>query len=277
MLEILLGSPKEAKLIYSIFRTMCRGNETELQIVNQQSIKISPEIWDVTIEKLVIPGLIQFIINHKEHQIMGRIIKDFYFFLEEEEQQQIIHIAQSIIEGERTDIPRVDPFFPRDVILRDALEGFLKPDLYFSFTSFQQFRLHKYIARIQEYVEVAIEEYKLEQEYQSFIQSLRDYLITRNAVIDKLSIVHDHKNFFVYKAKQVMPENELVTYIDKTFVHQHPMYIDSKLLGPIVSIAPKQIFLYTNDPFDGMVQTIQNIFQERVSLQKRNEFQTELH
>jgi putative sporulation protein YtxC len=274
MLEILFGSPKEAKTIYSIFHSICKGFESELQLLNQQCIKISPKTWDISLEQLVIPGLVQFIIDHKEHQIMLTIIEENYYFLEAEEQQQIIHIAQSIIEGERTEIPRVQKFSPRDDILKEALEQFLRPDLYFSFTSFQKFRLHEYTARLRVYVEVAIEEYKLEQEYQNFIQSLRDYLTDRDSVIEIISIVHDN-GYFVYNAnKEELTNTELKTYIDQTFVYQHPMYIDSHLLAPIVSMAPDWISLYTNDPFDGMVQTIQNIFQERVSIHSLNDFQS---
>jgi putative sporulation protein YtxC len=274
MLEILFGSPKEAKTIYSIFRSMCKGLESELQLLNQRCIKISPKTWDISLEQLVIPGLVQFIIEHKELQCMLTIIEENYFFLDEEEQQQIIHIAHSIIEGERMDIPRVQNFSSRDVILREALEQFLRPDLFFSFTSFQKFRLHEYTARLREYVEVAIEEYKLEQEYQNFIQSLRDYLTKKESKMERISIVHDH-GYFVYNTdKQELTEQELITFIDKSFVYQHPMYIDSHLLAPIVSIAPDLLALYTNDPFDGMIQTIQNIFQERVIIHSLSDFQS---
>lgn len=44
------------------------------------------------------------------------------------------------------------------------------------------------------------------------------------------------------------------------------MYIDSHLLAPLVSIAPEKIDLYTEDREHAMVQTIQNIFQERVRI-----------
>ncbi|KKI91757.1 hypothetical protein WQ54_13045 [Bacillus sp. SA1-12] len=272
MLEILFGSPKEANVIFSIFRTLCKDFDTDLQMINQQCIKITPKKWDISLENLVIPGLVQFILDHKEQQMMLMILKEHYFFLEEEEQQQIIHIAQSIIEGERKDIPGVQSFFPRYVILRDALQEFLRPDLYFTFSSFQKFRLHEYTARLREYVETAIEEYKLEQEYQNFIQSLRDYLINRDSKLELLSIVQDTE-YAVYNSEDLkVTEDELEAYIDQTFVSQHPMYIDTKLLAPIVSIAPKRISFYTNNPFDGMVQTIQNIFQERVTVHRLSDF-----
>jgi putative sporulation protein YtxC len=272
MLEILFGSPKEAETIYAIFRSMCKEIDSELQLINQQCVKISPKTWDISIEELVIPGIVRFIVDHKEHMIMLTIIKEIYYFQDEEEQQQILHIAQSIIEGERTDIPRLQHLLSRDVILKNALEQFLRPNLYFSFTSFQKFRLQEYMVRLREYVEAAIEEYKLEQEYQNFIQSLRDYLTAKDSVIGRISIVHDNGYFVYYPNNRKVTDLELKNYIDHSFVNQHPMYIDNQLLGPIVSIAPNLISLYTNDPFDGMVQTIQNIFQEKVIIHSLDEF-----
>ena len=279
MLEIFFGSPKEAKTIYSIFLSMCKGLDSELQLLNQRSIKINPKTWDISLEQIIIPGLVQFIIEYKERQILVAIIKEKYYFLVEEEQQQIIHIAQSIIEGERKNLPRAQKLAPRDDILRTAFEQFLRPDLHFSFTSFQKFRLHEYREKLREYVEVAIEEYKLEQEYQSFIQSLRDYLAMKKCVVEWILIVHEHnKGYYIFKRnKQKIPEHELKKYIDNDFVDQHPMEIDSDLLAPIVSMAPNRISLYTNDPFDGMVQTIQNIFQERVDIHSYHEFSLDVN
>ncbi|MFD2213705.1 putative sporulation protein YtxC [Metabacillus endolithicus] len=266
MLEILFGSPKEARAIYSIFHSIHDKFHSELQLVNNQSIKLNPKSWDITVKQLVIPGLIQFIINHKEHLIMLKMIKENYYFSEEEEQQQIIHIAHSIMEGQREEIPRVQEISSREQMISDALEQFLRPDLYFSFSSFQKFRLHKYIDSLREYVEIAIEEYKMEQEYQSFVQSLRDYLAKKESKLSKLQIVFDQECLVYDQDKQLMTEHQLKKYIDKDFVYQHPMYIDKQLLAPLVSIAPDWLMLYTNNSFEGMVQTIQNIFEERVTI-----------
>ena len=272
MLEILFSSPKEARTIYAIFRSIRKEFLSELQLINDELIKISPKSWDVSLEQIVIPGFIQFILEYKEHQFMLSILKEEYYFVEEIEQQQILQIANSIIEGERTDIPRIQGLCPRDEVLKETLGMFLKPELNFSFASFQKFRLHQYIARLREYVEVAIEEYKLEQEYQSFIQSLRDYQCEQKSKLERISIVHK-EGYGVYDDnKQHLSDDQLTAYVDQGFIYQHPMYIDSNLLAPLVSIAPKEIFVYTNDSLDGMIQTIQNIFQEKVRIHSLAEF-----
>ena len=272
MLEILFGSPKEARTMYSIFRSISDTFLSELQLVNHQCIKITPKSWDISLEQLIIPGLIQFIIGHKEHHLIVNMLKELYYFSDDEEQQQILHIMHSILEGERKEIPKVQKLTPREHLVREALEEFLRPDLYFSFSSFQKFRLQKYFHSLREYVEIAIEEYKMEQEYQNFIQSLREYLCQNECKMTVVHLVYDQEYIIYNENKCLIPEDDLKKLIDKDFVYKHPMYIDTKLLAPLVSMVPLKISLYTNDSLDGMIQTIQNIFEERVTIYRLEEF-----
>ncbi|MFC0270254.1 putative sporulation protein YtxC [Metabacillus herbersteinensis] len=266
MLEILFESPREAETMVSIFRSKSKGNDSEIRLLYSNGVQICQKKWSNVIEQAVIPSLVHYILEYKEHQIMLSIIRENYYFIEHEEQQQILHIAQSIIEGERKEIPRVNQFQPREEFILEALRQFLTPPLSFTFQSFLQFRLQHYVKRLREYVEVAIEEYKLEQEYQTFIQSLRDYITDRESKIDTLTIHHQERFILYDEQLNEISELDIKNYIDRTFIYKHPMYIDSNLLAPIVSIAPKMIHLYSNDPDHGMIQTIQNIFQERVKI-----------
>ncbi|MBU7593808.1 putative sporulation protein YtxC [Metabacillus halosaccharovorans] len=272
MLEILFGSPKEARTMYSIFRSISETALSELQLVNNQCIKITPKSWDITLEQFVIPGLTQFIICHKEQHLIMNMLKELYYFSDEEEQQQILHITQSIIEGEREEIPNVQKLAPREHFVKEALEEFLRPDLYFTYSSFQKFRLQKYLSSLRDYVEIAIEEYKMEQEYQNFIQSLREYLCENESKIPRVHLVYDKEYVIYNENKCLISDEDLKTLIDKEFVYKHPMYIDTKLLAPLVSMVPVKIYLYANDYLDGMIQTILNIFEERVTIHRLEDF-----
>ncbi|XQY90947.1 putative sporulation protein YtxC [Metabacillus sp. HB246100] len=273
MLEILFTSPKEARTIYSIFRKNRIENKSELQLLNDEVITINPTLWDVAVEKMIIPGFVQFICEHKEHEMMITLIKQDYYFKDEDEQHQILQIAYSIMEGERTDIPGIKEGPSRELLLRKILSQFLKPNLSFSYAAFQRFRLHPYIERLRDYVEVAIEEYKLEQEYQVFIHNIREYLVKRETKVHQLFLVHKEKEYILLNDQyRVLSEQELIQSIDQQFIYQHPMYIDSKLLAPLVSMAPNVINVYTDNQYDGMLHTIQNIFQERVTIHNLHEF-----
>ena len=59
--------------------------------------------------------------------------------------------------------------------------------LSFSFSSYVRFRLRTYREMVAKLAEVAIDEYKLEQEYQMFIETLRQQVRSRKS---RLSCVH---------------------------------------------------------------------------------------
>lgn len=54
--------------------------------------------------------------------------------------------------------------------------------------------------------------------------------------------------------------------IDRKLLFNHPVYVDSATIAPLLSIAPATIFLYTEEPDQPLIRTIVNIFEERVSI-----------
>ena len=61
-----------------------------------------------------------------------------------------------------------------------------------------------------------------------------------------------------------MKRSELIGMIDRRLLINHPVYVDSVTIAPLLSIAPANIYLYTDDFEQPLVRTIQNIFEERV-------------
>lgn len=195
---------------------------------------------------------------------MLSLIEETYCFTDQDEQQQILQLAHSIIEGEADDLPFEPLKLSRKQSILDELQTICLEEGVFYIRSFQTFRLGSYYKQLRDITEAAIDEYKMEQEYQNFIQTLRDYVDAKQPRIKKVHIVHDG-SFTLWELRYV-PEREKMKYIDRRFVRDHPMYIDSHLLAPLISIAPDEVVLYTDQPEHMMARTIQNVFQERVEM-----------
>ncbi|MCL6586545.1 MAG: putative sporulation protein YtxC [Anoxybacillus sp.] len=219
----------------------------------------------------------QFILHVMEDRLLLSIISGTFYYNDEEEQQQILQLAHSFLEGERHDYRSGNPHGQsRETLIMDALVPFLKDGLSFSLASFVTFRLKPYIELLSHYVELAIDEYKLEQEYQTFVQLLRDYVAVRETKWSVVHLVHRPPEFFFFDEQfRHVPKTELKQWIDRKLVNQ-PMYIDSTVLAPLVSLAPKTIYVYTDEPDDGMLQTLQNVFQERLRFCPSQAFQQSL-
>lgn len=60
--------------------------------------------------------------------------------------------------------------------------------------------------------------------------------------------------------------------MDRRLLTNHPIYIDSVTIAPLLSIAPTKIYVYIDSEENGLIRTIQNIFEERVILLKKEHF-----
>jgi putative sporulation protein YtxC len=220
------------------------------------------------LHSLFIPVFTKWMIKLFESRWLLMIITHSFYYEDEEERQQILQLAHSFIDGERHDYRMGKKRLPsREQLIEQALREFLHDGLSFSFESFVKFRLKEYYDRLVHYVELAIDEYKLEQEYQNFVQMLRDIVADRSPQMDVIHLLHKNGSFHFFDEhfSEITPV-QLKRSIDRRLMVGQPMYIDSFVLAPLVSMAPMTIRLYTNQVDDGMIQTIQNVFQERVQL-----------
>ncbi|MEK3709136.1 putative sporulation protein YtxC [Bacillus sp. FSL K6-1005] len=263
MLEIIFEDDQDTAAFLHLIQ---HSDDRENIIVRESIRKIEIEKAEpaFSIQRFMEPILVKFFLECKEDEHMLSMIEETYCFTDQDEQQQILQLAHSIIEGEADVLPFEPMKPPRKQYILDELRTICLEDEVFSIRSFQIFRLGKYYEQLRETVEAAIDEYKMEQEYQNFIQTLRDYVMAKPPRIKKVHIVHDG-SFTLWEMRYV-PEREKMKYIDRRFVRDHPMYIDSHLLAPLISIAPDEVVLYTDQPEHMMVRTIQNVFQERVQM-----------
>ncbi|WP_164462228.1 putative sporulation protein YtxC [Bacillus sp. FJAT-42376] len=266
MLEIFFESEKEAHLFYTWLNSMKEKAGVLIRQGQTMSVQIVLPADEKALVRFLVPAVADYIAGNMEDALIVSIMGTQFYFTDEDEQQQILSIAHSIMEGERTEIPNLRGFSDKKACIEEALLDFIKPDLKFSFKSFILFRLQNYLQRLKNYVEAAIEEYKLEQEYQSFIQLLRDYLHQKHAVMPEIHVFHRRHFLLFNEDYSELTDSELRRMTDRELLYHHPVYIDTALLAPLVSIAPKRICVYSDDPDHGMIQTIQNVFQERVIL-----------
>lgn len=222
---------------------------------------------------LFIPIFTSCIIRAFEARWILSIISRTFFYENEEEQQQILQLACSFIEGERYDYRlRKKANISREQLIAQSLHECLHEGL-FSFESLMTFRLKPYYDRLMHYVELAIDEYKLEQEYQAFVHMLREIVALRQPQMNALHVLYEHGSFQFFDERFVyLSPQQLKQWIDRRLMVSQPMYIDTSVLATLVSMAPEKIYMYTDVTDVGMIQTIQNVFQERIELRTPLDF-----
>ncbi|MGF6948163.1 putative sporulation protein YtxC [Neobacillus sp. B4I6] len=269
MAEIIFQSKLDAQKFYYHLLEYLPNNydkETILLIEDQHIVKFLGSFLSIEISTMVKNAFYEFITNIKRDDWFREILKNRYFYEDLEVQQQIMEIIYSILEGQREDLIVFLKDSNEEPNIKAAIEYIFQDDISFSFDSFHKFRLRPYLQLLEGYVEIAIDEYKMEQEYQMFVQMLRDFLLNREPKMDVLHLLFDEEITFYNDQFEEMKRAELIRLIDRKLLVNHPVYVDSASIAPLLSLAPTTIFLYTKDPEEPLVRTIKNIFEERVTV-----------
>ncbi|WP_459499168.1 putative sporulation protein YtxC [Bacillus sp. C1] len=275
MIEICFEEKNDAMHVYQqlIKRTEKQYKETSIYLYEQKVTIHIPICESNYIEEVLIPVLLYFIVHIKQSEWIHTILKDKFFYEEQEECHQILHMAYAILNGQQKGVARELTRNQMEARIMSSLKGWLCDPLSFSFSSYTRFRLRTYREMVHRLVEVAIDEYKMEQEYQMFIEMLRQQVGSRKSRLSCIHLVFDESFIFYDEKGMRLKEEKLVQYIDEELLTKQSVYIDTKVIAPLLSIAPRMIYLYTKEQDHNMIVTLQNVFQERVQLCALHEFE----
>ncbi|MBY0099043.1 sporulation protein YtxC [Mesobacillus maritimus] len=276
MIEIIFQKDQDAQRMYGHITGQLPEVQHENGIIqidkDRKIIKILTKNMPKTAFHSIKESVYEFIALKKRDDWFREILSQRFFYTDPNEQEQILEIIYSVIEGSREDLAHFLQDTDEKQYVFQAIDDFFKGSVSFSFDSFVVFRLKPFLDKLQNYVEVAIDEYKLEQDYQMFVQTLRDFLLGRPAQQETIHLILDEETAFYNHEFIEMKRNELIKGIDRKLLGNHPIYVDSVTIAPLLSMAPTRIYLYTNQPEQPLVRTIRNIFEERVIISPVNSF-----
>lgn len=267
MLQIVFTEQKDAeKLKEQFFKKYIQAYVKEVAFQNKKKFMVYSETASISEEKVLLT-FIEFVKKWKRTEWARSILQQQFFYHDEEECQSILEIVSEMFDGQRRELTELLDDFQEDRFLKEAFFSFRNHEGIISFDSFVTFRLKPYYKRILNYIEISIDEYKMEQDYQIFIHMLRELLKKRNHKASILHVIVEGRKVSFYNSKfHLLSQNDPMGLIDQEILIHRPLSIDSFTLAPLLSISPKTLCIYTDNEELGLVQTICNIFEERVQL-----------
>lgn len=219
----------------------------------------------------------KYIITRYEHEWIHELLEKTFFYSDSEERNAISSLCYLIMNGKKSDLPNLNELPSRQRMIEEAthslvVEGF-NNEFEFNFDAFLQFRLKDYRECLRRYLEVAIDEYKLEQEYQSFIEHLREFLNRRQPVIKKMIVLYNKKPVFYDQNFQLIDQENIASAMRSSSFFFSNAMIESSLLQPLLALAPTQIKLFSDLGESGILYTLKNIFQERITFYSLQELE----
>ncbi|MCJ8009899.1 putative sporulation protein YtxC [Lederbergia wuyishanensis] len=213
-----------------------------------------------------IQALIRFIQDVKRNEWVDNVLYETYKYEIEDERIEIITILNQMFTGERFELVSLVGKMDEEDLLHEAVVDLLNFNGSVLFDSFLRFRLKNYFESVTKYLNIAIDEYKMEQDYQMFVNMLRDYLKNRVSQKNIVHVLLEKPILFLNEKLQEMGKDEIKEIMDRRLLSNHPVYVDSSVIAPLLSMAPIKIFLYTDEEDQPLIRTLKNIFEERISI-----------
>ncbi|MCR2821918.1 putative sporulation protein YtxC [Lederbergia panacisoli] len=248
------------------FKAFLSANGLQDSFMERQSQFIYSFNFIFVKKEKYIQSLIQFIQDVKRDEWVNNVLRDTYKYNIEDERIEILNIMNQMFMGERIELVSLVGKLDEEDVIREAVTDLLDYNGAVLFESFLRFRLKKYFERVLAYLNVAIDEYKMEQEYQMFVNMLRDYLKNRGPRLDIVHVLLEKPILFFNEILKEMGKEEIKEIMDRRLLSNHPVYVDSSVIAPLLSMAPKKIFLYTDEEDQPLIRTLKNIFEERLSI-----------
>lgn len=226
----------------------------EVILTTEEEEKAKQELVDV---------LTDYILETYQEKWMDHILTEVFYYKEDADREQILEIARAIFDGEKPDLPNLQQLPSRRQVIKDAIFDLIQEPATFSFQSLETFRLSDYYHCLIRYLELAIDEYKLQQEYAAFVEKLRRIVKSYHPMRSIIYVV-DRTPFLLYDEhfKPIENVNSIRSFYP--LLKQWGVEAEPSILLTLIGLAPLKIYVYTDRPDDGMMRTLQNVFEERV-------------
>ncbi|MEW8971628.1 MAG: sporulation protein YtxC, partial [Mesobacillus sp.] len=169
MIEIIFQKKQDAWNLYQhLVARLASWQETNSILLNEDRnrVLIPEEFYKKETLPLLKKSVYEFILKVKRDDWLRAILAESYFYCDSEEQDHILDIIYSVIEGNRKELVPFMEGVEEQGIIQSCINEIFNEKVSFSFDSFVMFRLKAYTEQLSKWVEIAIDEYKMEQEYQ---------------------------------------------------------------------------------------------------------------
>lgn len=147
-----------------------------------------------------------------------------------------------------------------------VLKGYLQENSYLDLDGFIAFRLQDYRDKLRETVDVAMEEYLLDQQYEEFIHLLQYFVHFQEPLTPLIHLMHKQDHEFSIL-------NEEFTKISAppcggvvANIADQEMEMEDMIVSTLISLAPNRIMIHTLHPEAQIISTIRRIFGDRAEV-----------
>jgi putative sporulation protein YtxC len=222
----------------------------------------------IEIGEVIAQSLADYIISQRELIFLRQVICEEFSYDNEAEINKIMHYCHQMLNVE-DDILYVSDHGRqrRQATISGEIKQFFKKNIDLNVDGLLEFRLKAYKDELHEIVEYAVDEFLMDKQYQEFIALLKYFVYIQEAKIPAVHLMHKGGHEFALYNEQMKPLD--VSAAEDTFkieVLDQEFNFEDLVVSTLISVAPQQIYIHTREPEVQVIQTISQIFENRVKL-----------
>ncbi|TVY01075.1 putative sporulation protein YtxC [Paenibacillus cremeus] len=215
-------------------------------------------------------AIADYLISEEEQRQLRSIIRKEFHYSQEEDIQGIIGYCEQMLSGA---VEWNDPQSRKEAYLRrrskisDELTDYLREQTELNLEGFLRFRLQAYLDELRDVVEYAVDEFVMDRQYQEFISLLKYFVYIQEAKMPFVHLIHKGGNEFMLLNDQMEPiDTDDADAVVTVEMLEKDMNFEDMIVSTLITVSPEQIYIHTREPELQVIQTISQIFENRVEL-----------
>lgn len=197
-----------------------------------------------------------------EPVIIQKFINSNYFYFTTEEKRKIYNICLTNID------------FSSSIIMVNIITNeffkFFQENKYVILDGFVNFKLKEYLKELDSVVDMCVNKFIIEREYNEFIMLLKDYIQNTPSNTKELHLVYKNEK------SVLLDENMNPIEINKNAIPQQYLsditFSSNDLnLNAILTLLPEKLFIHSEQKEDDFINTLKMIFENRVEIVNNRE------
>lgn len=198
--------------------------------------------------------LAYLIIDIYEPKIIANLINSNYFYFSKEEKKQIYNLCLTNVDFS-TSIKIVN------IISKEFFKHFAE-NKYVILEGFVSFKLKEYIKQLDSIVDMCVNKFVIDREYNEFISILKSYIMSSPPNTKLVHLIYkEHTAILLDSSNKVIKYNENI--IPQKYLSDITFSANDFALNSLLTILPEKLYIHIIDEEDDFISTLKSIFDSK--------------
>lgn len=228
---------------------------------NYKNIVLHCKAEDVSLFYAQIAGTLTNVILdlYEDYIIKGTLVSN-YFYFSEIERKEIFDYCQELLNAS----PKEKIY--RENLIFSACFDYIEQNKYMILDGFVNFRLKDYILVLDEIIDMAVDKFVLEREYNEFISLLKLYINSKESEEPVLHLIYQNQESILLDNGKHMIDTSSDIF-DARYLSDITFSSNDYALNALLNLLPQKLYIHLVDrEEDEFINTLKLIFENRVQI-----------